>query len=235
MRAGLSAALEVAPRFGEHDGIDERRLGRKAPVQGRAADAAAARDVFHGDAAHSDEFGLLDRGGQIRAVISSGLATWARTAGSGSVRRRTNSAVRVVVTRFLLAVRRGRRIVAIEACETLIVLSSRMSHLAGRVARGRELMRVGLWVRWAAMHGVPRAFLAVRARRRRPVGSAARQSRTRQRSLPADGGTQGAGTAGTHTVHMGERRPWRLPRNSARQKIRCHRARRHGCRGRCRR
>ncbi|HEY1841286.1 MAG TPA: cytochrome P450 [Mycobacterium sp.] len=30
-------------------------------------------------------------------------------------------------------------------------------------------MRVGLWARWAAMHGVPRAFFAVRARRRDPL------------------------------------------------------------------
>jgi len=31
-------------------------------------------------------------------------------------------------------------------------------------------MRVGLWTRWAALHGVPRAFLAVQARRGEPLG-----------------------------------------------------------------
>jgi cytochrome P450 len=31
-------------------------------------------------------------------------------------------------------------------------------------------MRVGLWARWVAMHGVPRAFLAVQARRGDPLG-----------------------------------------------------------------
>ena len=63
-RAGGLAALQEAARLGEHERVGQRSLGGETPVEGRAADAAAAGDVFHRGASHPDQFGLLERGCQ---------------------------------------------------------------------------------------------------------------------------------------------------------------------------
>ena len=96
-----------------------------------------------------------------------------------------------------------------------------VSQLAEPISAGRGLLwAFGMWARWFAMHGVARAFVKVRRSRERPVGPPHRRSRSARRSLPVDGRDPGARTAGAHAVHLGQRRPRRMPRSIARQTFR---------------
>ena len=98
----------------------------------------------------------------MRVVMSSERRSGASTAGSGAVRRRTNSAVRLVVKPP-----KERRIVAIDTSETSCVClfpTVVASFPLATVVRG-----VGLWARWVAMHGVPRAFTRVQGLRGDPL------------------------------------------------------------------
>src|SRR5882757_7062124 len=105
---------------------------------------------------------------RMRDVNSSGSTSWASTAGSGSASRRTNSAVRFDAIRFLLADSAAPPYGDVRASETLIVSLSRALMVAVALLGGMD-MGLGLWSRWVAMHGVPRAFMAVQARRGDPL------------------------------------------------------------------
>src|ERR1700742_605752 len=123
---------------------------------------------------------------RIRVVISSALSIWARTMGSGSLSRRTNSAVRVEVNRSSLLLRGGRRIVASEACETLRVSLYRMYCKSSLTCWEGFVNRVALRARWLAMHGVPRAYFAVQARRGDPLARMLRSGAIDRYSLMED-------------------------------------------------
>ena len=162
VRAGGRAALHVAARFGEHDGVDECGLGREAPIEGGAADAAAARDVFHRGPADPDKFGLFERGGQdapgdrVRVLdVGENRRIWL---GEPPDELRCSGGRHV----FLLA-RRRRPPYGSDRSETLIVSMYRTSQALVGQLPGGIVMRVGLWTRWVAMHGVPRAYFAVRS------------------------------------------------------------------------
>ena len=95
----------------------------------------------------------------IRAVTSSGLWSLASVSGVGLASRATNSAVREAVIVSPLADLATHRIVGI--IETITVSSS---HTNGIAVERMAKMTVGLWARWAAMHGIPRAVMKIRSR-----------------------------------------------------------------------
>jgi len=56
---GTRAAVEVAANLGKHDSVDQLGLGGKAAIKAGPANAAAAGDVFHRDAADTEKLELF--------------------------------------------------------------------------------------------------------------------------------------------------------------------------------